>query len=96
MFFLRKYSSGKSKYPALLIDPAIEKWYHMKENTHAYFKFNRRTITYSVMLTLVVPGLIFLGCYKWHHALDFTGLGRGESPLVAEQRKRRLLERSEQ
>jgi len=50
---------SSNKYPPLLIDPAIEKWYFMKENTHAYFKFTPRTIRISVALALVVPGAAY-------------------------------------
>ncbi|KAJ3189885.1 hypothetical protein HDU85_000169 [Gaertneriomyces sp. JEL0708] len=52
---------GGGKFPSVLFDPAIEKWYHMKENTHVYYKLNRRTGYLGIMLTLVVPGIVLLG-----------------------------------
>ncbi|TPX45544.1 hypothetical protein SeMB42_g03960 [Synchytrium endobioticum] len=51
--------------PTQLIDPAIEKWYHMKENTHAYWTFNPRTLRYTFWFALVVPAFFWWGSASW-------------------------------
>ncbi|KAJ2909824.1 hypothetical protein GGI21_001490 [Coemansia aciculifera] len=39
----------------LLKDPAIEEWIWMRQNTHRYFKINRRTAPALIGMGLVVP-----------------------------------------
>lgn len=46
---------ASSKYPEVLWDPAIEKWYHMKENTHAHFRMTPRVVRYGAWLAVVIP-----------------------------------------
>ncbi|KAI8815946.1 uncharacterized protein EV422DRAFT_572288 [Fimicolochytrium jonesii] len=69
---------GHGKYPALLIDPAIEKWYHMKESTHAYYRFNRRTAAFGIILTLVIPGFFYWGSSTYMNKVQPMGARRGE------------------
>ncbi|KAJ3295327.1 hypothetical protein HDU79_009381 [Rhizoclosmatium sp. JEL0117] len=47
--------------PQLLFDPAIEKWFNMQENTHHYFKFNRRTTTHVLALAVAFPLFLYAG-----------------------------------
>ncbi|TPX36146.1 hypothetical protein SmJEL517_g01670 [Synchytrium microbalum] len=56
--------AGHGKYPPV-IDPAIEKWYHMKENTHAYWTFNSQTLKYSFVFGLAIPALVWWGSDSW-------------------------------
>ncbi|KAI8999423.1 hypothetical protein BC832DRAFT_594594 [Gaertneriomyces semiglobifer] len=69
---------GGGKFPSVLFDPAIEKWYHMKENTHVYYKLNRRTGYLGIMLTLVVPGIVLLGSTYGFGAFQPLGARRDE------------------
>ncbi|KAI8926922.1 hypothetical protein BC831DRAFT_454378 [Entophlyctis helioformis] len=70
---------GHGKYPPVLTDPAVEKWYFMRENTHTHFKFTPRTIKYSVVLTLLIPGFVWYYADKYHNTWKVTGARRGES-----------------
>lgn len=46
------------------IDPAIERWAHLRENTHLYFAWNKRTTRRSLFWLAAVPvGLTYLA-YK--------------------------------
>ncbi|KAI9205089.1 uncharacterized protein BJ171DRAFT_502976 [Polychytrium aggregatum] len=67
------------KYPPVLIDPAIEKWYHMKESTHAYFKFDRRTIKITLALTVLFPAVLYVGSVWNMGNFKPRGVRRGES-----------------
>ncbi|KAH6561241.1 hypothetical protein BASA50_000247 [Batrachochytrium salamandrivorans] len=78
---------GHGKYPPLLIDPAIEKWYHMRENTHSHFKFNRRTVFISVMLTLAIPGLLWYAVEKNARIWSVGGASRHNSYLTSSIKK---------
>ncbi|KAJ1964904.1 hypothetical protein GGI12_001135 [Dipsacomyces acuminosporus] len=44
-------------HETLLKDPAIEEWIWMRQNTHRYFKLNRRTAPALVALGLAVPAV---------------------------------------
>ncbi|KAJ1957249.1 hypothetical protein DL89DRAFT_321213 [Linderina pennispora] len=50
---------GAHGHETLLKDPAIEEWVWMRNNTHRYFKFTRRTAPALVTFGLVVPALTF-------------------------------------
>lgn len=50
---------GHGKYPPLLVDPAIEKWYHMRENTHVNFKFTNRVVRFIGVAVVGFPGLVY-------------------------------------
>lgn len=39
----------------LKIDPAIERWAHLRENTHLYFKWNKRTTQRTLFWGVVIP-----------------------------------------
>ncbi|KAJ1815778.1 hypothetical protein IWW57_000394 [Coemansia sp. S610] len=47
----------------LLRDPAIEEWAWMRQNTHRYFKINRRTAPSLIGMCLVFPALTFYVAY---------------------------------
>lgn len=40
-------------------DPAVEAWASMRENTHKYFRFNRSTITYSLIFAVGIPSALY-------------------------------------
>ncbi|KAJ3147733.1 hypothetical protein HDU89_005092 [Geranomyces variabilis] len=69
---------GGGKYPPVLTDPAIEKWYHMKENTHAYYRLNRRTMGIGFALTVALPAIFYFGS-TFNGNYQPTGVRRGES-----------------
>ncbi|KAJ2512431.1 hypothetical protein GGI11_004737, partial [Coemansia sp. RSA 2049] len=50
---------GAGHNDALLKDPAIEEWVWLRQNTHKYFKINRRTAPTLIVLGLVVPACFF-------------------------------------
>ncbi|EGF76588.1 hypothetical protein BATDEDRAFT_92612 [Batrachochytrium dendrobatidis JAM81] len=54
----------------------------MRENTRHYFKFNRRIIFISTMLTLVFPGLLWYGAEKFAFTMQPAGAGRKDSWYV--------------
>jgi hypothetical protein len=62
--------------PSILVDPAIEKWYHMKENTQYYYKLNTRTVRYAAISLIAVPALLFYGYRKYHLGFELRGLRR--------------------
>ncbi|CDH52603.1 hypothetical protein RO3G_05662 [Lichtheimia corymbifera JMRC:FSU:9682] len=54
------------------IDPAIERWAHLRENTHLYFAWNKRTTRRSLFWLAAVPvGLTYLA-YKTQGVWDFA------------------------
>ncbi|KAJ1730984.1 Glucosaminyl phosphatidylinositol (GlcN-PI) nositol acylation protein [Coemansia biformis] len=50
-------------HDTLLKDPAIEEWVWMRQNTHRYFKINRRTAPTLIAMGLVVPAITFYFAY---------------------------------
>ncbi|KAJ2776073.1 hypothetical protein H4R18_005868 [Coemansia javaensis] len=56
----------------LLKDPAIEEWVWMRQNTHRYFKINRRTAPTLIGMCLVVPAITF---YFGYATQGLTELG---------------------
>ena len=48
------------------MDPAIEKWFHMRESTHHSFKFDRRVSIITGLLMFGVPGFVYWGAQKWN------------------------------
>jgi hypothetical protein len=72
---------ANGKYPSLLIDPAIEKWYHSKETVPHFFKFNRRTILITSTLMIGIPSLVYYLGQKYIGRFALKGVKRGESYL---------------
>jgi hypothetical protein len=66
--------AGPGKYPSLLIDPAVEKWAHMKENTPYYFQFNKKTTKAVAFYLLIVPGILYYGLQKYQVSFLLTSL----------------------
>ncbi|KAJ2694591.1 hypothetical protein H4R19_005904 [Coemansia spiralis] len=50
---------GSGHHDTLLKDPAIEEWVWMRQNTHRYFKINKRTTPTLIVMGLVVPAITF-------------------------------------
>lgn len=46
------------------IDPAIERWAHLRENTHLYFGWNKRTTTRTLVWMGIVPVALTYLAYK--------------------------------
>jgi hypothetical protein len=46
------------------LDPAIERWASMRENTHLYFKWNQRTARRSLFWGIVIPVGLTILSYK--------------------------------
>ncbi|KAI9473400.1 MAG: hypothetical protein EXX96DRAFT_487982 [Benjaminiella poitrasii] len=60
----------------LKVDPAIERWATLRENTHLYFAWNKRTTRRTLLWGVVVPvGLTILAYStdrKWSFAAAQT------------------------
>ncbi|CAO3645873.1 unnamed protein product [Mucor hiemalis] len=60
----------------LKVDPAIERWASLRENTHLYFKWNKRNARRSLFWGIAVPvGLTVLSYgtdRKWNFAAAET------------------------
>ncbi|KAI8991684.1 hypothetical protein BDF20DRAFT_812567 [Mycotypha africana] len=54
------------------IDPAIERWAHMRENTHLYFKWNKRTTRRSLLWGVAVPVALTALAYSTDRKWNFT------------------------
>jgi hypothetical protein len=56
----------------------------MKENTHVHFKFNPKTIKYSVISVFVIPYAIYCASEYYQKKVHFrpAAVGRNESPLI--------------
>ncbi|KAF8527052.1 hypothetical protein JB92DRAFT_3107844 [Gautieria morchelliformis] len=66
---------------ALKHDPAIERWYQMRENMYKDFRFTRSATRTSLILMVVIPGM--LGWYASRQDLKWNWVGKrkGESLL---------------
>lgn len=54
-----------SNKPDLMLDPAVEKWVHMKESTHAYYRFTPRTLRIAFLMGVAAPvGIFYLHKYS--------------------------------
>ncbi|KAI9361743.1 hypothetical protein BD770DRAFT_360343 [Pilaira anomala] len=60
----------------LKIDPAIERWAHLRENTHLYFAWNKRNARRSLFWGIAIPVGLTLISYgtdrKWNFAAAQT------------------------
>ncbi|GAA5810333.1 hypothetical protein MFLAVUS_003754 [Mucor flavus] len=60
----------------LKIDPAIERWAHLRENTHLYFAWNKRTARRSLFWGIAIPIGLTIMSYstdrKWNFAAAQT------------------------
>ncbi|KAL1935891.1 hypothetical protein VTP01DRAFT_25 [Rhizomucor pusillus] len=58
------------------LDPAIERWAHLRENTHLYFRWNKTTAGRSFLWLVAVPiGLTYLAAQtqtRWNFAAPQT------------------------
>jgi hypothetical protein len=52
-------SHGLGHLPPLIKDPAIERWYTMRENTHLYFRGTRHQVPKAILLFGLVPVVSF-------------------------------------
>lgn len=64
-------SSMAGDHNLLKVDPAIERWAHLRENTHLYFAWNKRNVRAALLWMVAVPvGLTYLA-YKTDVSVDF-------------------------
>ncbi|KAL0078749.1 NADH-ubiquinone oxidoreductase subunit [Phycomyces blakesleeanus] len=54
-------------------DPAFERWAHLRENTHLYFRWNKRTVNKTLFWGIVIPVGLTILSYKTDRKWDFTG-----------------------
>ncbi|KAI9254580.1 hypothetical protein BDA99DRAFT_442770 [Phascolomyces articulosus] len=58
------------------LDPAIERWAHLRENTHLYYGWNKRNTRRSILWLAVVPigltALAYATQDKWNLAASQT------------------------
>ncbi|KAI8831171.1 hypothetical protein BJ741DRAFT_617633 [Chytriomyces cf. hyalinus JEL632] len=47
--------------PYILHDPAIEKWFHMQENTAKHFKLTKRTSKHVFWFLFAFPAFVYAG-----------------------------------
>ncbi|KAG0178442.1 hypothetical protein DFQ28_004448 [Apophysomyces sp. BC1034] len=56
----------------LKIDPSIERWAHVRENTHLYFNWSKKTTRSTLLWFVAVPvGLTYLA-FKTDRKWNFT------------------------
>lgn len=48
----------------LKVDPAIERWAHLRENTHLYFGWNKRNVRAAALWMVAVPVGLTILAYK--------------------------------
>ena len=65
--------------PWLHADPAVERWANMRENTHQYFRFNRRTTRLAMVWLVAVPVALYYSAVYWENRWDFFGKKDGDS-----------------
>ncbi|OZJ04069.1 hypothetical protein BZG36_04661 [Bifiguratus adelaidae] len=56
----------------LRVDPEIEKWAHMRENTHKYFGWSRKTVRLTMAWAVAVPVALTYLAYKTDDRWNFT------------------------
>ncbi|KAI9321237.1 hypothetical protein BX666DRAFT_2023387 [Dichotomocladium elegans] len=54
------------------IDPSIERWAHLRENTHLYFGWNKRNTRRSILWLAVVPVGLTVLAYKTQDLWDLA------------------------
>ncbi|EIE80957.1 hypothetical protein G6F57_000361 [Rhizopus arrhizus] len=57
----------------LKVDPAIEKWAHLRENTHLYFSFNKRNTRRSLFWGIAIPVGLTILAYQTDRKWNFSG-----------------------
>ncbi|KAI7866536.1 hypothetical protein BDF14DRAFT_1728209 [Spinellus fusiger] len=53
-------------------DPALERWAHLRENTHLYFRWNKSNVKKTLFWGIVVPVGLTILAYKTDRKWDFT------------------------
>ncbi|KAJ3006541.1 hypothetical protein HKX48_009592 [Thoreauomyces humboldtii] len=59
----------------------------MKENTHAYYRLNRRTVGIAFMLTVALPGAFYWGSSVFMGKYQPGGSRRGEEWYVSAEKE---------
>lgn len=71
IFFLFQLTLKKMA-EGLKVDPAIEKWAHLRENTHLYFSFNKRNTRRSLFWGIAIPVGLTILAYQTDVCTDNT------------------------
>ncbi|ORX36418.1 hypothetical protein BD324DRAFT_628780 [Kockovaella imperatae] len=74
-------AGGHGDHNPLRVDPAIERWAHMREHVYENFKFTRRNTRFLTVWGLVIPGLLIWGSLSFYDRYDIRGLTAGDNPL---------------
>ena len=74
------FDSTMTKEMGVRSDPAIDRWAHMRENTHLYYKMNRKNALLGFLMIAVIPASIMYYTTKNHvrrlRALIFGSIGK--------------------
>jgi hypothetical protein len=54
------------------VDPAIEKWYHMKENTAYNLRLNKRLVGIGGVFLFAIPGFVYYLSKKYNVTILFN------------------------
>ena len=60
------FDSTMTKEMGVRSDPAIDRWAHMRENTHLYYKMNRKNALLGFLMIAVIPASIMYYTTKNH------------------------------
>jgi len=60
------------------VDPAVERWNRMREDTYKNFKWNNRTARAALIGMAVIPGVIYYVATKTDVRYSWAGIRKGE------------------
>jgi len=75
---------------ALKHDPAVERWYQMREDMYKNFRFTRSATRTSVILMVVIPGM--LGWFATRQDLKWNWVAKRKGESLLRQTSPRLEE----
>ncbi|KAI6038972.1 hypothetical protein EDC04DRAFT_2895708 [Pisolithus marmoratus] len=61
------------------LDPAIERWNHMREDAYKHFRFTRRTSLIAFTGCVLIPSVIYYVASKTQYKFRWTGKRKGDS-----------------
>ncbi|KAF8580699.1 hypothetical protein K439DRAFT_1356393, partial [Ramaria rubella] len=62
-------------------DPAIERWYQMREDMYKHFRFTRSATRTGLVLMVIIPGLLGWAASRHDLKWNWTAKRKGESLL---------------
>ncbi|KLO07383.1 hypothetical protein SCHPADRAFT_836826, partial [Schizopora paradoxa] len=60
------------------LDPAVERWNRMREDTYKNFKWNNRTARAAIIGMAIVPGVVYYIATKTDRRYSWAGTRKGE------------------